>query len=256
MKKIIYGLTLVLSSSLASAGTTELTSDFSHGERTDVLASDKIAETTVMVMAGSEGCTGSLIDTDIVITAAHCIKASVKEIQIIFTTDITQYEPEKTRKALAIKVNPEYQNTKDNEIGRHDIALIRIKGDLPAGYHPVELLSELESETLKDGQSSIIAGYGGNTWGFLSKIELPIAKRLGENEILLAQSNGQGARHGDSGGPAFTSNGKLWGVCSRGFTELSADKTSIPYPYSVYTQIHSYAAWIDSAQKELKLITY
>jgi secreted trypsin-like serine protease len=256
MKKIIYGLTLVLSSSLVSARTTELPSDFSHGERTDVLASDKIAETTVMVMAGSEGCTGSLIDTDIVITAAHCIKASVNEIKIIFTTDITLYEPGKVRKGLAVKVHPEYQSTKDNEIGRHDIALIRFKGDLPSEYHPAELLSDLESDTLKEGQTSIIAGYGGNSWGFLSKIELPFAKRLGESEILLAQPNGQGARHGDSGGPAFASNGKLWGVCSRGFTEYSADKTSVPYPYSVYTQIRSYASWINSAQTELKSITY
>lgn len=119
----------------------------------------------------------------------------------------------------------------------------------------MELFSDLESEALQEGQSSIIAGYGGNNWGFLTKTELPIAKRLGESEILFAQSNGQGARHGDSGGPPFASNGKLSGVCSRGYTEYSADKTSGSYPYSVYTQIRSYASWIDIAQKELKLTT-
>ena len=55
---------------------------------TIVDASDPVASTTVLVTDGNYICTGSIIDTDLVVTAAHCVAAPAENLKIVFALDI------------------------------------------------------------------------------------------------------------------------------------------------------------------------
>ncbi|WP_168196481.1 trypsin-like serine protease [Bdellovibrio sp. NC01] len=78
------------------------------------------------------------------------------------------------------------------------------------------------------------------------KIEDP---KFSLTEVLLNQKQGEGACHGDSGGPAYiTVKGKiyLWGITNRGERDPKNDCSQ----YSVYTKAYSYKTWLNGVAKQ------
>ena len=101
-------------------------------------------------------CTGVVVDDDLVLTAAHCVKQN-SSFQIIFSTnagdpqavvrDVTAYD---------IPLEFQYGNPKPSQ--RSDIAMLYFQGGLPAGYGKAKLW--LDTSTLKAGTVVSAAGYG------------------------------------------------------------------------------------------------
>ena len=88
--------------------------------------------------------------------------------------------------------------------------------------------------------------------GTLRVVDVSISDaKYSKTEVLLDQTQGKGACHGDSGGPAFIKtkeNLKLWGVTSRGSGSGENDCSG----YSIYTRINSYTRWINSTVVDLR----
>ncbi len=230
---------------------------------TDVQANDPIAEISVAIYNNAEGglCTGSIIANDLVVTAHHCLGTKASDLFVILNRDVNQLAQTDVVQVIGQVGHPLY-DPNSMEKDAHDIALIRIKGTFPAGYHSAKRLP-LTSKFTK-GQEVILAGYGiskstandpsGATAGVLRKTGgvLVDDPTFALTEILLDQTQGHGACHGDSGGPAYVkaANGDLllWGVTNRGYPDDGPDDCAHG---SIYTNINTYDQWLTESATTL-----
>lgn len=231
----------------------------------EVTAADPIAASTVQVYKVTASnqtittCTGNVIANHVVLTAAHCVAGANEQNYIYFSSTIPQnifqfFEDLKSNSDnlrmvetsaiadgwLVDGVRPE----KD----WHDIALLKISGDLPAGYHPIAMTQNLPA----NGSPVYIAGFG-----FTNGVQQVRSDSLRQaavtlkdsawssSEILLDTTQGKASCHGDSGGPAYvvSSEGiQLLAIDSR--SELKSDPKFECVGYTIYTRLAAYKSWI------------
>jgi secreted trypsin-like serine protease len=179
--------------------------------------------TVALVSNGRMFCTGTAINPQLVITAAHCIQGNSNPRRIgVYVGEgseggrvTAQYTVEK------MAYSPKYSR---NVEGWNDIAYLVLDKpmDLPeSAYIPVLTDAEETTEALQTGLTSYLVGFGNRDGGgFGVKYEVDVAiTKVGDNEVYLG-NNGKDSCQGDSGGPAFAklSNGewRVYGVVSRG----------------------------------------
>ena len=199
-------------------------------------------------------CTASILSDSILVTAAHCTDGPASSMRVVFGTDI-EGDDKIVQKVVSYEVSALWAFRSDEAVNAGDISVVRFSGGLPAGYEPASILKK--TELLSTGATVLLAGYGNDNGaehsgsGKLRFVETTIKDGgFSESEILIEQSKGKGACHGDSGGPAFVKvNGKwaLWGVTNRGVNDpnndcsVSAAYASIPY----------YRDWVTKTAREL-----
>jgi secreted trypsin-like serine protease len=217
----------------------------------------------IKLSQGQAICTGSLLATDLLVTAAHCVTSETggvvapSQIVLVFGSDIRSQNRTIVR-ATGVKRNTGYNPSAGGK-DQNDIAVIGFSGGLPTGYKPATLLSS--KSAIATGSSAVLIGYGVNTMagggsgeGILRKVTVKVADgKFARTEILLDQRSGKGACHGDSGGPAFARNSSgqllLWGVTNRGNPDNAPDDCA---HFSVYTRITAQATFINAAAKALR----
>ncbi len=248
------GRALVLASIAMGAGA----DSYAGGEKiiggSPVAAADPIANTTVALLNGGALCTASILATDLVLTAAHCVEGGrVSEMRIVFNRSAGA---QVTARILRAAVPSRWRTVREDEPDQGDIALVRFEGGLPPGYRAANVLADTAS--LRAGQAVTLAGYGITRTnpqtgsGRLRKVQVSIATpNFGRTEILFDQRTGRGACHGDSGGPAFVErDGQLWllGLTNRGYRD-PADSCG---QFAVYTKVSAYGKWLASAAAYLR----
>lgn len=218
-----------------------------------VRGNDPIAKSIVALKAGGALCTGSIIDDDLIVTAAHCVDGAVSKMSVVFGLSASDG---KTARVVGKEVPAEYSG---HATGRdqYDIALIRFEGPLPSGYRKAKLLSA--GAELSNGDRVVLAGYGitdalaGTGSGELRKTAVKIKDAgFARTEVLLDQTEGTGACHGDSGGPAFVEEGgalAVWGVTNRAYPNDAPDDCAHE---SVYTDIRAHSEWLGKAAARLR----
>jgi phage tail sheath protein FI len=245
----------------------------------DVTGQEDFAKTIVALYNVREGfiCTASILSNDILLTAAHCVVGEASDTIVVFhkdaiTTVSTVLKPiadaggsiddidklpatVPVRRATAYKVSPVWPIKQNDLLNTGDIALVKFKGGLVEGFERASLLTS--TELLANGHSVVLSGYGTNDGvkgegsGLLRFVETTIQQLdYTKSEILIEQSLGKGACHGDSGGPAYaTIEGKKYviGVTSRGVNDPNND-CSVS---AAYTSVAFYAKWLVTAVKEL-----
>lgn len=218
---------------------------------------DRIQQSIVAIYDSYEGqlCTGSLLPNNVVLTAAHCIGPDPEAMFVIFDTQVAAKSLRRRIDKVAISPYWAHRQMEDKDTG--DIALVHFTGSVPRGYVPATFAGPNERRLLKAGSEVVLAGYGisngatGDGAGRLRvtkvKIEDP---KFSNSEITLNQTQGTGACHGDSGGPAYILvNGHhyLWGVTSRGVEDKSNDCSKL----AAYTSALYYKTWINKMAAKL-----
>ncbi len=223
-------------------------------------------------------CTGSLISANVVLTAAHCItlQPGMKLVAalVIFSNNIETVIAEINNNDLTnVRVVDRIQRHDAYLRGRgtnNDIGLVRFKGDVPGDFKFAQLAPAQTARTLRKGAAVTLAGFGvskydrdattgelvGSGDGLLRQvtgIKVASLTPTGQ-EISLDQSQGRGACHGDSGGPAYvvdqvTKQNQLVGITSRGSGSELCDRIAI------YTGVMGYAQWIADNTLKIKSTT-
>lgn len=210
-------------------------------------------------------CTGSLIKQDVVITAAHCLTlpqgikltAAFVFFGVNLDTILNELQNNDLSHVRAFKKIIRHERYLQDDRSNHDIGLVRIDGTAPAGFQLAQLAPASMARTLRKGTALTLSGFGVSSYkndhftgepvgsgdGLLRQvggIKVLSLTATGE-EITLDQSQGRGACHGDSGGPAYlvdsiSKKTYVVGLTSRG--EGLCDRTAI------YTGVMGYSKWI------------
>lgn len=191
---------------------------------------------------GGHRCGASLIDTQWLIIAAHCVEGeNAADYEFRINTN-TVSDGGEVVAAEEFVVHPDYTG------GVDDIALVKLAA--PAESAPITIASEASP-----GTESRILGWGAtNPDGSgapenLQQLDTAVVESsectgIGDKDLCTDNPNDDsGACYGDSGGPQIVDNGGEWVLIGATSRAGNGDPTCATGP-SIYTNVTAYTDWI------------
>lgn len=205
---------------------------------------------------GTEGCGGTLIAADRILTAAHCVDDGLRPDQVqVLVNDYDDFV------AIELKIHPLWN--KDVADG-HDLAIVTLPPGSTKGYEPIQIGSPYDADVYKPGTESILIGHGakspdGDSTEELFAVDTPIRSDEYMDDIynrwywfdewdsplvIGAGSTGQTICSGDSGGPLLVRRDGKWiqlGVASYTITSGPA-RCAVPGAFAELA--NAQLAWV------------
>lgn len=220
-------------------------------------------------------CTGTLIDTDKVLTAAHCAPPSARVTAIAFTNNVgcVGSAPKRTLRAVIDKaVNKDYSHSNSIYDATNDIAILKFKGSIPEGYKirslPSAGFSAAPSDTLvmsgygttaeKAGDSGTLRFTKSSASNILGKsFFLARANRtVSVDKTIIVEQPRTGVCSGDSGGALYakTKDGlTLLGITSMGVDHkaMKDSDARVCHGVAIYVDVRENLDWIREQSAKL-----
>jgi secreted trypsin-like serine protease len=224
-------------------------------------AADGVRASTVRVETShGELCSGVVVASELVLTAAHCLMAG-GSIRVI---SLDRRFRNRTHKVASVLPHPSFQpgTTPRTQPGA-DIALVRLAQPLPADLRPLEL-----GGRLTQGEAVTMAGFGlgseknkGSARVLREATLVNAGNYTTANTVKVAvdpehrgEVLGAGACRGDSGGPVLrgkASERDLVGIVSWSSGPLSSRVRLICGGFTAITPISEHHDWIVEASRRL-----
>jgi tryptase len=214
-------------------------------------------------------CSGTLIESNIVLTAAHCFDLrlfpNMRKFNVLFVNSLRERSPAVARKGVAYSLSASYNS---EGVLDHDIAVLLFQNSAPSGFAPVRIDENVNANY----GSKVLFVYGyGRTVDYNGNPNQPEAPNPGvlHRGLMIVDSdyNRYPDRYltkldsetticqGDSGGPQFFNERnvlKVVGVNSAVFgRELPNGKRSCKSQGQA-TKVARFAPWIKKEIKGLK----
>jgi len=222
---------------------------------TDPWTASTVAIVTTKNSPFKQDCTGTLISSDLVLTAAHCLEGMKNtNVYVHFGYQLPKTFSFDKLQTVAGMVSNDRQDVDIYEYPRtqlNDIAIVRLKQKAPAGFAPVKINI---STPIKTGDLLLLAGFGKindeekEKTQFLYSANAPVAK-LWQSLIVLDQTAKSGACKGDSGGPAYLETEK--GLVIAGITRGAYNNSPNCHGWVEFTNTAYFKDFILNATKEL-----
>ncbi|KAH8329417.1 hypothetical protein KR074_010315, partial [Drosophila pseudoananassae] len=212
-------------------------------------------QVSIQTTKGSHFCGGSLIDSETVVTAAHCMQSyAANELQVRLGST-SRSDGGEVVSVRAFKFHEGY----NSKLMVNDVAIMKLSS--PVRQTTKIRAIELADSTPASGTEAIVTGWGTTCFLFCSSPDtlMGVAVNLlqvsdcasdsysyGESildTMVCAYGEKKDACQGDSGGP-LVANGKLVGVVSWGNGCAWSG-----YP-GVYADVASLKSWIDKTSAE------
>lgn len=212
--------------------------------------SDLTTQAVMIVSTRGAICTGTVIATDLVLTAAHCVQPAAN-----YAVSIQENGAPRVIQVRRMVIHPKYDPRQfETRKPSPDLAILKLSERLPTKYHAAKLSGSLALP--KHGKIFVLAGFGfardgdERSLGTLRSVALPSVGTTGGIMVRVSAGNGAtaGACTGDSGGPAFQS-GILIGVI--GWTSIPAGKNC--GFVTGLTLVGLQRAWVDQTIKKLAI---
>jgi hypothetical protein len=225
--------------------------------------------TVALVKAdGKVFCTGSLIGSNLIATAKHClVDKELGDFKVYFGDNTEDQTEELYRKVTNFKVR--YPTDWSMMFPSFDVAWVEFSGVLPKGFKALPILSD--PDFLIENQQIHQVGFGnhspkrgtikaGQKLRGTTRLQSFINNPRFFNILVFKGDEGQGSCHGDSGGPAYALVEGDWHIIgvTNGFdivlTPESMLRTGDPdFPYdvkcsknhSLYSFLGAHGDWIE-----------